>query len=481
MLVHHMARRLLRPILGSTAGRVNARIPPSLKVGREFWSVRRLVQESRDWPLETLQAWRLERLRSVVTHAAAHVPGYARLFREAGFDPRDLRAPEDVRRLPFTSKETFRDALADFTSTGPPAFGRMYVTTGGSTGIPFGFHQHNGLFDLDAAFVVEAWGLAGFRWGDRVGILRGSFVGTPEAPFRRYNESLYHGLELSTYYLTPESYPRYRDALRAFRPTALHVYPSAGQIFATLAAEAGDAGGFPEIRAIFTASEHLHSWQARSLRQVFPRARLFDSYSNSEKAVFTSYCEHADVHHAWPQYGILEVLDPATGREVAEGEVGEIVATSFWNLATPFLRYRTSDRARVGASPCRACGRPWKILSRIEGRVQELAVTGDGRFISMTALNMHNDLFDHVRQFQFVQREVGCLELRVAPKASFTAEHRQRIQREMESKLGREMRLEVVVVAEIPRTRAGKLRFLEQYLPIRYEGGSVDADSGEQL
>ncbi len=479
MLVHEMARRLFRPVLGSAAGRVNARIPPSLKVGREFRTVRRLLRDSRDWSLEKLDAWQLERLRSVVTHAAAHVPGYSRLFRDAGFDLRDLCSLEDVRRLPLTTKEMFSDALADFTSSGPPRFGRMYVTTGGSTGIPFGFHQHKGLFDLDAAFVVEAWGLAGFRWGDRVGILRGSFVGTAEAPVRQYNESLYRGLELSSYYLTPESYPRYRDALRAFRPTALHVYPSAGHIFATLAVEAGDAGGFPEVRAIFTASERLHPWQAWSLRKAFPQARVFDLYSNAEKAVFTSWCEHADVHHAWPQYGILEVLDPATGQEVAEGAVGEIVATSFWNLATPFLRYRTSDRARVGASPCRACGRPWKILSRIEGRVQELVVTADGRFISMTALNMHNDLFDHVRQLQFAQREVGRLELRVAPKPSFNPEHQQRIQCELESKLGTAMRLDVIVVDEIPRTRAGKLRFLEQYLPIPYEGGPVDDDSGE--
>ena len=480
MLIHHVARRWLRPLLGPAAGHVNARIPPYVKVGRDFWSGRRLLQESRVWTADQVYAWQLERLRLVVEHAAAHVPGYSRLFREAGVDPHGIQSLDRLNRFPLTTKETFRDALHEFTSTGPPRVGRMYVTTGGSTAVPFGFHQHKALFDIDAAFVVEAWGLAGFRWGDRVGVLRGSFVGTPQAPFRRYNESLYRGLELSTYYLTPESYPRYRDALRAFRPTALHVYPSAGHVLATLVAEAGDEGGFPGVRSIFTASENLYPWQIQSLRRAFPEARIFDFYSNAEKAVFTSWCEHEDVHHAWPLYGILEVIDPSTGREVEEGQVGEVVATSFWNLATPFLRYRTADMARVGASRCSSCGRPWRTLTRIEGRLQELVVTGDGRFISMTALNMHNDLFDHVRQFQFAQREAGRLELRLAPKASFTSAHRERIQREIEAKLGTAMKLEIAIVEEIQRTRAGKLRFLEQHLPIRFDGGPVDDEHGSR-
>ena len=68
-------------------------------------------------------------------------------------------------------------------------------------------------------------------------------------------------------FLTPESYPRYREALHAFRPTALHVYPSAGHIFATLVVEAGDEGRFPGVRSIFTASENLYPWQVQSLRQ----------------------------------------------------------------------------------------------------------------------------------------------------------------------------------------------------------------------
>lgn len=297
MLIHQIARQAFRPLLGPVAGRINARIPPSFKVGWHFHSCRRLLRESREWSEDRLRAWQLERFRSVTAHAQRHVPGYARLFREAGFEPEGIRSLEDIERLPFTTKEMFRDALRDFTSTGPPLLGRMYVTTGGSTAVPFGFHQHHALFDVDAAFVVEAWGMAGFQWGDRVGVLRGSFVGTPEAPFRRYSESLYRVLELSTYYLTEETYPRYREAIHDFHPSALHVYPSAGHIFATLALEAGDAGTYPEVRAILTASENLYPWQIRSLQQTFPEARVFDFYSNAEKAVFTSWCEHEDVHH----------------------------------------------------------------------------------------------------------------------------------------------------------------------------------------
>ena len=121
-----------------------------------------------------------------------------------------------------------------------------------------------------------------------------------------------------------------------------------------------------------------------------------------------------------------------------------------------------------------------EVLTRIEGRLQELVVTGDGRYISMTALNMHNDLFNHVRQFQFAQREVGRLELRLAPESQFHFRRRERIRGEIQAKLGTAMALEVAVVEEIHRTPAGKLRFLEQHLPIRFDGGPVDDDHGDR-
>ena len=157
------------------------------------------------------------------------------------------------------------------------------------------------------------------------------------------------------------------------------------------------------------------------------------------------------------------------GREVSEGEEGEIVGTSFHGMATPFIRYRTMDMAVKGPPRCLDCGRSFQILNHIMGRLQEVIVTEDGRYISMAAINMHRRIFDALRQFQFLQEKPGCVVFRyVAKHPPLSPEEEKRIQHGLQMKLGEEVELLLQPVPEVSFTPRGKLRFLEQRLPIRY-------------
>lgn len=120
----------------------------------------------------------------------------------------------------------------------------------------------------------------------------------------------------------------------------------------------------------------------------------------------------------------------------------------------------------VGATnPC-ACGRNYPILKKIEGRLQELIITNNNRLISMTAINMHNSLFDNVRQFQFYQEKRGEVVLNIVKSASYGEHDNHRIKEEIGAKLGNDVRLHLNFVGEIPRTKSGKFRFLIQKLPV---------------
>ena len=157
----------------------------------------------------------------------------------------------------------------------------------------------------------------------------------------------------------------------------------------------------------------------------------------------------------------------AAGEQVTKaGEVGEIVATSLAHRAMPLIRYRTTDVAMLGERSCAACGRPYPLLRRIEGRLQEFMISRHGRVISMTAINMHSPVFDNVAQFRFAQRAAGHVVLRIVPRASYDpVRDEERIRSELGPKLGADTTLELALVDEIPRSASGKLSFIDQELP----------------
>jgi phenylacetate-CoA ligase len=106
------------------------------------------------------------------------------------------------------------------------------------------------------------------------------------------------------------------------------------------------------------------------------------------------------------------------------------------------------------------------MLERIVGRSHEIIITATGRHISMTAINMHDDLFDALRQFQFYQEELGRVVLRYVPKRPLSDRVGRTIHDRLMTKLGGDVELTLVAVDEIPRTHAGKLCFLDQRLPM---------------
>ena len=169
--------------------------------------------------------------------------------------------------------------------------------------------------------------------------------------------------------------------------------------------------------------------------------------------------------HLCPFYGHTEILG-AGDQEIGVGQIGELVGTSFWMMATPFIRYRTMDYAVKGEEACSSCGRQFQLLRSIDGRLREMVVSANGQHISMTAINMHDDTFDDVAQFRFVQHKPGRLVLQVIPKGSYGPAAEARMRAKLMSKLGFDFELEVRCVDSIPRSSSGKLSFLEQHLPI---------------
>jgi phenylacetate-CoA ligase len=453
-----------RGLLGAArqVAREGARVVPvEWRMGRTYWRWRRFLGAAQYWPARQIRAWQDEQLARIVAHAYEHTEGYRELYRQAGVRPGDVRSLDDLRHLPFVTKELLRDNLEAFSV---PGRGRRYLTTGGSTGIPFGFYGGRELDAIEWAFMHTDWGWAGWRLGDRSAVLRGAYIGSEAELFRqdRYKRELL----LSTYYLRESNVAAFADAITAWGARTLQSYPSALNLLCDLLHDTGLAGRL-SFDVILLGSENAYDWQLRKFAATFPTAQLMCWYGHAERAILAPWCRASRRYHAWPFYGATEVLTD-TGAEAQPGDEGELVGTSFHGRVTPFIRYRTMDRAVKGPARCDRCGRDFPLLESISGRSHEVIVTSSGRYISMTMINMHDAIFDQLRQFQFYQDRPGAVVFNYVPKGELTAAQADGIRRGLAVKLGGDMELELRAVASIPRTRSGKYRFLDQRLAIRY-------------
>jgi phenylacetate-coenzyme A ligase PaaK-like adenylate-forming protein len=423
----------------------------------EYLSWKAFLHEASCWSADAISAHQLTELRRVVTDAWTHAPAYRALCDRFGVSPDDIRTLDDVRRLPFVDKALIRPSLDAFSI---PMEGRTRTATGGSTGIPFELYRDPGAFARELASKAHQYERIGWREGDRQFVLRGLPV---EAADHMTMVPELGELRCSSYHLVPEVMERYRQAAIDYRPEWVRCYPSIGHLFAQFLQDSGRP--FPPVRGVLCASENLYDSQKTLLAKVFG-GRVFSHYGHYELAVLAGFCEHRDTYHVLPQYGYAELIAADGSAVTTPGRIGEIAGTSFINRGTPLIRYRTGDCARLEAWSCAACGRPYQIWSRIEGRLHEFIVTSTGRLISMTALNAHDDTFDEVRQFQYVQERAGEVTLQYVPRFSWDPAVESRISARLAPKLGTDVILRMQPVQAIEATARGKHRFLIQRLTL---------------
>lgn len=425
----------------------------------EYLAWGHFLQNSEGWTRRQIEEYQLSEIKRILMYAYQNTKGYKSRFDEIGIHLGDIRNLDDFHRIPFVEKEMIRDSLEEFSAS---VDDRNYITTGGSTGIPFGFYRDAKSFPRELASKAHQYHRIGWNEGDRQIVFRGLPIDTPD---HTVFEAKFNELRCSSYHLTPEWMEVYRQKAWEYKPDWVRCYPSSGYILARWIKDNGRA--FPPLKGVLCASENLYNFQRQLLSEVFG-TRVFTHYGHYELAVLAGFCEYADTYHVLPQYGFAELID-ASGKPVTEpGKMGEIVATSFIMHATPFVRYRTRDFAVLKGWGCPECGRPYQIWERVEGRLQEFVVTGTGRYISMTAINFHDDIFDHIKQFQFYQEAKGRVTFRYMPKSTCNTDVLDEIGKRLLKKLGDDVALNYERVDDIPKTKRGKHRFLIQMLPVEF-------------
>lgn len=434
--------------------RLASLIPPKF-LRKDFnWykKIINLIKTTEEYSIQEIEEWQFLKLKNIVNYAWDNVEGYRKLWQKNGFKPSLLKSLEDVSLIPFVTKEMIRDDVDSFTNK--KLSNLRYVTTGGSTGIPFGFYQQNYNNMIEWAFIINMWKrfYPNIKFNTKRVLLRGDkFDGIVK-------EDPMVGLYLSSYDLNLDNVKRYIEKIEKKKYDIFHVYPSAIYLMAKIMKD-NNLNLNHKFKAIMFGSEPLYDYQKQVIVEVF-NSKLCYWYGHSEQAILAGNYPEDDSFYCYSQYGLTEVVDNM-GKNVISG-TGELIGTSFWNYATPFIRYKTADYATIEGGKK---NKKQLKLSKIEGRLQEFIVTRDKKLISMTAINMHDDIFDDLLQFRFVQHTIGKVIFTYLPKTNKLVNVKN-IEIRLKEKLGDNVELEVQEVNKIHRTKLGKLRFLDQKLDV---------------
>ena len=442
-------------------------IPLPVRLGKVFRETYALLQESQWWSRERLEKYQIQQVSKLLHHAYENVPYYRNVFDERGLKPQDIQNLDDLRKLPYLTKEIIRNNLTNMVASNYPKSRLKYVTTGGTSGIPLGFYTERGMAETrEWAFILTQWARVGIKPDDKSIVLRGNIISSAsKGKFWEY-KPVEKSLIMSSYHLTDKNLPKYIEKIREFKPDFIQAYPSAITILARFMKEHNIAP-FTTVKATVHVSENLYPAQRQLLEETF-QCRVFDFYGHSEQAVMAGWCEKSTYYHIFSEYGVVELVDRDGNRVNGEDEMGEIVATGFNTYAMPFIRYKTGDLATNTNAKCE-CGRNYSLFKSVDGRLREFIVTNEGSLIPFSTPLFEIHDWSKVRQIQFLQDVPGEIVLLVVRDPTYSVnEIQEYVLRLFKERLGGQVNLKVECVDHIPLTERGKYRYLIQKLPVDF-------------
>ncbi len=322
-------------------------------------------------PREALEAIQLKRLQATLSRVYATVPFYRKQFTEAGILPGDIRRLDDLKSLPFTTKQDLRDNYP-FGMFAVPMDNVVRIhassgTTGQPTVVGYTARDINTWAELMARALVAGGATRGDIIHNAYGY--GLFTG---------GLGVHYGAEKLGASVIPVSggnTKRQVIIMKDFKPTILTATPSYSLHLAEAAEEMGYSfKDFHFKYGIFGAepwSEDMRQEIERKLNLI-----AIDIYGLSEvigPGVSIECYEAKNGLHIFEDHFIPEIIDPNTGKTLPYGETGELVITTITKEAFPVIRYRTRDITTLNPEPC-ICGRTHVRMKKVSGRTDDMLI-----------------------------------------------------------------------------------------------------------
>lgn len=330
----------------------------------EYWQ-----PELETMPRQQLEALQVEKLRRTID-ICLQSPFYKRVLGERGITSDTIKTIDDVRRLPFTTKQDLRenypfglvggnmkDAIRIHSSSG---------TTGNPTVVTYSRHD----IESWANMIARSMYMVGCRDTDVFQNSSGYGMFTGGLGFQYGAEKL----GATTVPAAAGNSKRQIMFIRDFGTTCLHAIPSYAIRLAEVFHEEGIDPRSTKLHTLFIGAEPHTDEQRRRIERLLG-VKAYNSFGMTEMngPGVAFECQEQNCMHLWEDNYILEIIDPDTLEPVPDGEIGEMVLTTLDRTMMPILRYRTHDLTRILPGDC-PCGRTHRRIDRIKGRTDDMFI-----------------------------------------------------------------------------------------------------------
>jgi phenylacetate-CoA ligase len=318
-----------------------------------------------------MQSIQLGRLQKTVSYVYDKNPVYKKRLDEHGVKPSDIKSMDDIRRLPFTTKDDLRDNYPFHLFTATQEDIVEYHATSGTTGKPIvvGYTRND----------IETWSEVMAR------ALTCSGIGKNDVLQNIYGYGLFTGglgahyggirIGASVIPISGGNTQKQIMLMQDFGTTALTVTPSFLMHVHEVGVEMGIDFRKLKLRTAVLGAEFWTESMREKIQDGFG-IKACDIYGLSEIIGPGVACECHEARnglHINEDYFYPEIIDSATGEVLPIGAEGELVFTNIANEGQPLLRYRTRDITSLNTEPC-ICGRTLVRMGKLTGRTDDLLI-----------------------------------------------------------------------------------------------------------
>ncbi len=330
----------------------------------EYWQ-----PEIETMPREKLRQLQTEKLRRTI-ETALNSPFYGHRLGKLGITPQSINSVDDIRKIPFTTKQDLRDNYPFGLVAGNMKDAIRIHSSSGTTGHPtvVVYSRHD--IDSWANMIARNMYMVGCRDTDVFQNSSGYGMFTGGLGFQYGAERL----GATTVPAAAGNSKRQIMFIRDFGTTCLHAIPSYAVRLAEVFKDEGIDPRSTRLHTLFIGAEPHTDEQRRRIEKLLG-VKAYNSFGMTEMngPGVAFECKQQDGMHLWEDNYIVEIVDPDTLEPVPDGEYGEMVLTTLDRTMMPILRYRTRDLTRIIPGKC-ACGRTHRRIDRIKGRTDDMFI-----------------------------------------------------------------------------------------------------------
>ncbi len=319
---------------------------------------------------EDITQLQIERLQLTLNRVYRNVAFYKDLYDRNGINVEEIKQVEDLRKLPFTTKEDLRKSYPyDMFAVPLRDIVRIHSTSG-TTGKPIvvGYTRND----------ISTWSSLIARVLTAVDVTDHDFI---QIAFNYHlftgGFGFHYGAEKIGASVIPSSNSDITKQITIMRDFKTSVLIGTPGFALHIAMVLKDMGIHPEQLNLRTGLFGAEPW-SQNMRGEIEKAlhiNAFDNYGITEVMGpgVAFECTERNGLHINEDHFIAEIIDPVSGNPVGEGNQGELVFTTITKQGFPLIRYKTGDITTISTAPC-SCGRTFTRMERVSGRTDDMII-----------------------------------------------------------------------------------------------------------